>query len=58
MAQKNPHAVALGKRGGTANTPAQNAARAANGRLGGRPRKPRPETDDTRSVHAAAKTKR
>lgn len=29
----------LGSMGGSANTPAQNAARAANGKLGGRPRK-------------------
>ena len=32
----NPHAQALGKLGGKANTPAQNAARAENGKLGGR----------------------
>lgn len=36
--RKNPHAVALGKRGGSANTKAQNAARAANALKGGRPR--------------------
>jgi hypothetical protein len=37
-ADKNPHAVALGRNGGLANTPAQNTARARNGKLGGRPR--------------------
>jgi hypothetical protein len=37
MARKNPHAVALGRRGGNANTPAQALARAANARKGGRP---------------------
>lgn len=35
----NPHAQALGRLGGSANTPAQNAARAENARLGGRPKK-------------------
>jgi hypothetical protein len=35
----NPHAKALGKLGGKANTPAQNAARRENGKLGGRPKK-------------------
>jgi hypothetical protein len=35
---KNPAAVALGRRGGKANTPAQHAARAENGKKGGRPR--------------------
>ena len=35
----NPHAQALGKLGGKANTRAQNAARAENGKLGGRPKK-------------------
>lgn len=32
MPRKNPAAVALGRRGGKANTPAQNAARRANGK--------------------------
>lgn len=45
--RKNAHAVALGRRGGKANTPAQQAARKRNARLGGwpkgRPRKPRPQ---------------
>lgn len=36
---KNPHAVALGRKGGSANTEAQNAARRENGKLGGRPKK-------------------
>ena len=35
--RKNPHAVALGRRGGNANTPAQQAARSRNGKNGGRP---------------------
>lgn len=35
---KNPHAVALGRKGGKANTTAQQAARANNGRHGGRRR--------------------
>ena len=39
MAMKNQHAQALGKLGGKANTPAQNAARRENGKLGGRPKK-------------------
>ena len=34
----NPHAKALGRLGGKANTPAQNAARRENGKLGGRPK--------------------
>lgn len=34
---KNPAAVALGRRGGRANTPAQAAARRENGKKGGRP---------------------
>lgn len=33
--------AAIGRRGGQANTAAQNAARARNGKLGGRPRKRR-----------------
>jgi len=43
--RKNPHAVALGRRGGSANTAAQQAARKRNAKLGGwpkgRPRRPR-----------------
>ena len=35
--RKHSGAVALGRRGGRANTSAQQAARAANARLGGRP---------------------
>lgn len=34
---KDPAAVAFGRRGGRANTPAQQAARRRNARLGGRP---------------------
>ena len=37
--RKNPAAVALGRKGGKANTEAQNRARAENGKKGGRPRK-------------------
>lgn len=37
--KKNPAAVALGRKGGAAGTKAQNVARRANGRLGGRPLK-------------------
>jgi len=37
--RKNPHAVALGRRGGRANTEAQQAARRRNGTLGGQPPK-------------------
>ncbi len=37
MPTKNRAAVALGRRGGKANTPAQQAARRANGAKGGRP---------------------
>lgn len=36
--RRNPHAVALGRKGGSANTAAQAEARARNGRNGGRPR--------------------
>lgn len=43
MARKNPHAVALGRKGGLASkgktSPAKAAASAANGKLGGRPKK-------------------
>jgi hypothetical protein len=38
MKRKNPHAVALGRKGGKAGTAAQNAARRANGKLGGKPK--------------------
>jgi hypothetical protein len=36
---KNPHAVALGRRGGSVKTEAKTKAARANGRKGGRPRK-------------------
>ncbi len=39
MSKKNAAAQALGRRGGQANTKAQNLARQANGALGGRPRR-------------------
>ncbi len=38
-ARKNPHAVALGRRGGKANTAAQQAARRENGAKGGQRRR-------------------
>lgn len=42
MPRKNPHAVALGRRGGKiggkATTPAKRRAARENGKLGGRPR--------------------
>ena len=46
--RKNPAAVALGRKGGQANTEAQNAARRRNGRKGGRPvvEAEAPTTDD------------
>jgi hypothetical protein len=37
MPRKNPHAVSLGRRGGLANTEAQQAARRRNGLKGGQP---------------------
>lgn len=37
--QKNPHAVALGKLGGSKSTEAKKEAARANGRKGGRPKK-------------------
>lgn len=37
-------AVLLGRRGGSAKTPAKAAASRANGKLGGRPRKPAPDS--------------
>lgn len=36
--RKNPAAVSLGRKGGSANTEAQNAARRENGKKGGRPK--------------------
>lgn len=36
MARKDPHAIALGRKGGSANTPAQLAARRKNALKGGR----------------------
>ncbi len=46
MAKKNPHAVALGRKGGKANKGKTSNAKAAasrlNGQLGGRPPKPKP----------------
>ena len=37
--KKNPHAVAMGKKGGKAMTDAKVAAARANGKKGGRPKK-------------------
>ena len=37
---KNPHAVALGKRGGRKRTKRKADAARVNGKLGGRPKKP------------------
>lgn len=39
MVPTNPAAAALGRLGGSKNTPKQNAARKHNGKLGGRPKK-------------------
>lgn len=39
LAPKNPHAVALGRRGGAVSSPEKAAAARANGQKGGRPRK-------------------
>jgi hypothetical protein len=47
-APKNPAAVALGRLGGSARSPAQVRAARRNGRLGGRPRKPAPTSADIR----------
>jgi len=50
--KKNPAAVALGRLGGSKNTPAQNAARKRNailgGARGGRPKKICPETSENK----------
>jgi len=37
--RKNPHAVALGRKGGQVTSAAKTAASRANGQLGGRPKK-------------------
>ena len=42
--QIKDYLAAIGRRGGKANTAAQNAARARNGKLGGRPPKKRRKT--------------
>jgi hypothetical protein len=39
---KNPAAVALGRIGGKSKSPAKTAAARENGKLGGRPKKPKP----------------
>jgi len=38
MARKNPHAVALGKKGGQVKSPAKAEAARINGQRGGRPK--------------------
>jgi hypothetical protein len=43
MARKNPHAVALGRKGGRVASEAKAAAARLNGQKGGRPKKPRPD---------------
>jgi hypothetical protein len=53
MPRKNPAAVALGRRGGKANTPAQQAARAENGKKGGAPRKDGHTCERCRKRHLA-----
>lgn len=40
---KNPHAVALGKLGGKSKSEAKQIASRKNGKMGGRPKKKRPE---------------
>lgn len=42
MSKKNPHAVALGRKGGKVKSDAKAKAARKNGRKGGRPRKPKP----------------
>jgi len=42
MAKKNPHAVALGRRGGLVSSLKKRLAVQKNGRLGGRPKKTAP----------------
>lgn len=39
---KNPHAVALGKKGGAVTSKAKTEASRENGKRGGRPKKPKP----------------
>lgn len=50
---KNPHAKALGKLGGSANTPAQNEARKRNGAMPCRPgkRRGRPKGSKSKRRH-------
>jgi hypothetical protein len=48
---KNPHAVALGRRGGAAATEAQRAAARRNGRSGGRPWQVAIDTSVYRRAH-------
>jgi hypothetical protein len=44
---KNAAAVALGRRGGKVSSDAKTAAARENGKKGGRPRKPQPESAET-----------
>lgn len=41
MTKRNPHAVALGRKGGSATTDAKTQASRENGKKGGRPKKAR-----------------
>ena len=49
--QIKDYLAAIGRRGGKANTAAQNAARARNGKLGGRPPKKRRKTRKPNAEH-------
>ena len=48
MKRKDPHAVALGRKGGKVSSPVKTAAARLNGAKGGRPRKANEPTEATR----------